>query len=130
MSAPNATMSDPTPAEPQAANRHSRAALLTLAAGAVAGLIGDTVFRGGEPGINLFLWIGALAGLAAAVGLATNRLHGSSRWLLIAAGFASCFAVRRAEFAVPPGTRCQHCSRVTASLSTGRVSQRTHCPRR
>lgn len=75
----------------------TRLALLTLGAAAALGVLGDAAFRDTEPGINVPLWIGGLAAAGAALGAASGR-RVAHRWLVIALGFATCFAIRAAEF--------------------------------
>lgn len=71
----------------------TRNGLLVLTAALALGVLGDALLRTAPPGLNVFLWIGALAG----VYLALRRLNalpaaGQGRWLLLpalllAAGF-------------------------------------------
>ena len=76
---------------------NTRHALLALGAAALLGVLGDVLFRGEGLGINLPLWFAALVAAAAALGAASGRGI-AHRWLVIALGFASCFAIRAAEF--------------------------------
>ena len=82
---------------PSSVSPDTRLALLTLGAAAALGVLGDAAFRNTEPGLNVPVWIGALAAAAAALGAASGR-RVAHRWLVIALGFATCFAIRAAEF--------------------------------
>jgi hypothetical protein len=58
--------------------------LAILGAAVVLGLLGDQLLRAGPLGLNVFLWVAALAG--AVLGLARYArvpLHGDGRWLLV-----------------------------------------------
>lgn len=69
--------------------------LAALLAALVLGALGDALFHGSALGINLLLWVAAIAAvttwLAHRFGLANNL---PDRWLLIAVGFASATAIR------------------------------------
>src|SRR5437762_6541670 len=70
--------------------------LLSLAL--LLGALGDLLFHGQPLGLNALLWIAALA-LAWRVAATTlGQAEGQGRWLLIAVGFASCLAVRDADY--------------------------------
>jgi len=74
----------------------SASAPIAVAASAVTvGVLGDLLFHGTGLGINLVLWVAALAIAASWVG----QRHGlgaalPDRWLLVAVGFASASAIR------------------------------------
>lgn len=79
------------------ASRPLPTALLTGAL--LLGISGDLLLRdSGLPGLGLFLWVVLLA--LAATGLrhlAPDTRHGQASWLITAAGFASCIAIRASE---------------------------------
>lgn len=93
----NVSASVATPkADPLAASH----AALVLGAGILAGLAGDMLFNGAKDiGLNVALFVALIAVLATT--LARRYFPSSSlpdRWLLTAAGFAGCLAIRDAEF--------------------------------
>jgi hypothetical protein len=74
-------------------------AIRALALAFTLGVLGDVLFEGQGAGLNLLLFVAALALAWRLVASATGSLHdGQARWLLVALGFASCFAVRDASF--------------------------------
>lgn len=77
----------------------TRTAYATLAAAGLLGILGDILFQDVEAlGINVLLWVGALALALRYAGRHAETPPGQGRWLLVAIGFASCFAIRDAEF--------------------------------
>ena len=75
-----------------------RTVWLAIAAAGFLGLLGDILFRNSELGINLPIWIGAVALLAVAIAASSERGVAGSKWWLVAFGFAFCFAIRSAEY--------------------------------
>ncbi len=79
----------------------SRTARAAIAAAAGLGLAGDILFKDTTAlGLNGLLWVSLLAFAwhrVAAV-CADGPRAGQGRWLLVAVGFASCFAIRDAGF--------------------------------
>ena len=79
------------------ASRPLPTALLTGAL--LLGVSGDLLLRdSGVPGLGFFLWVVLIA--LAAIGLrylAPESRHGQASWLITAAGFASCIAIRASE---------------------------------
>lgn len=95
MAAPAVTV-PPPPARPMSSS--TRAALIMLACAAGLGILGDLLFREASgAGLNVLLWVAALAAAAGLIRGLTDRPGPAGRWLLIAAGFASCFVIRRSE---------------------------------
>ena len=70
----------------------TRLGLGVLGAAHVLGLLGDWLLRATPWGVNLFLWVAALAGAAAlVVWCGCLRVAGEERWLVpVALLFAAC----------------------------------------
>jgi len=83
---------------PAAPDKLTHLAIPALVAGLVLGILGDLLFHDANPGINLLIWVAALAGAAQFTSYRFHgALNGTEPWLLVAISFASLQAVRDAE---------------------------------